>query len=167
MPSTAPAPRTTETDRAARHARSAAAPRLVAAVAALIATDAAGGLLSIGAGVSTWSTAWGSTALLAAPLPMMAGQILLAWLSVRTDRGWAAIPAGLLGAACAVSIASGFFDGGLRNQALSPALFGFQLFLLTVTGVVSVLACLRATEIVRLSRRRSSGRNRAVANDAR
>jgi len=86
-------------------------------------------LLSIDAGVNTWSSAWGNTALLAAPAPMILGQLLLTLLSVRLQRRWAAIPAGLLSAACAVSVTSAFFDGALRNDALSPALFAFQLFL--------------------------------------
>src|SRR5689334_6521265 len=108
-----------------RRARSATSRRLVAAVGGLIVIDLAGGLLSIAAGLNTLATAWGSTALLAAPVPMILTQLLLTGLSVWTDRRWAAVPAGLLAAACAASIVSGFFDGGLRNQALSPALFGY------------------------------------------
>ena len=132
-----------------RQRLSAVSRRLVVAVGALISTDLAGGVLSIAAGLKAWETAWSSAALLAAPMPMMLGQILLTWLSVRTDRRWAAWAAGLLAVACAASILSGFFDGGLRNSALSPALFGFQLFLLAITAVVGVLAGARTVEIVR------------------
>jgi hypothetical protein len=57
--------------------------------------------------------------------------------------------AGLLATACLVSVASGFFDGGLGNDALSPALSAYQVLLLTVTGAVGVLALVRVRELVR------------------
>ena len=44
---------------------------------------------------------------------------------------------------------SGFFDGGLGNDALTPALSAYQVFLLVVTAVVGVLAARRAVEILR------------------
>src|SRR3954464_2085043 len=47
---------------------------LVLAVAALILTDLVGGLLAVSADVNTWGEAWGSKALLAAPLPMIGAQ---------------------------------------------------------------------------------------------
>ena len=61
----------------------------------------------------------------------------------------AAIPAGLLALACLVSVASGFFDGGLGNAALEPGMAAYQVFLLTVTGMVGVLAAVRAVHLVR------------------
>ena len=100
-------------------------------------------------GVNTWSQAWGPEALLAAPLPMMVGQTVLVLLAVSTRRRWGAIPAGLLALACFVSIASGFFDGGLGNARLTGWLTAYQLLLLGVTGAVGVLAALRARDLVR------------------
>ena len=47
-----------------------------------------------------------------------------------------------------MSVVSGFFDGGLGHDSLSPALVAFQVLLLTVTGVVGVLAAARATDVM-------------------
>ncbi len=122
---------------------------LVPALVALVATDLVGGLLAVWSGVNTWGQAWGSAALLAAPLPMIAAQILLVVLAIRLRGRKAAIPAGLLAAACLVSVASGFFDGGLGNEELTPALAAYQVFLLAVTGLVGVLAGRRAAVALR------------------
>ena len=45
---------------------------------------------------------------------------------------------------CGVSVVSGFFDGGLGNDELTPALSAYQVLLLLVTGVVGVLAARQA-----------------------
>ncbi len=125
---------------------------LPVAVAALVLTDLVGGLIAVAADVNTWADAWGGHALLAAPLPMVAAQVLLTWLALRLPGRWAALPAGLLAAACLVSVVSGFFDGGLGHHSLSPALVAFQVLLLTVTAVVGVLAAARATDVMRTVR---------------
>ena len=113
---------------------------LVVALGVLLVVDLIGGLLAVGSGVNTWSEAWGGQALLAAPLPMIALQVVLVVLAVRLHGRGAAVAAGLLALACAVSVVSGFFDGGLGNDELTPALSAYQVFLLLVTGVVGVLA---------------------------
>lgn len=120
---------------------------LVAAMGALLVVDLVGGLWAALSGVNTWGDAWGGHALLAAPLPMIAGQVVTTWLSVRGQRRRAAVPAGLLAVACLVSLASGFFDGGLGNTALEPGMAAYQVFLLSVTGVVGVLAAIRAAQL--------------------
>ena len=117
---------------------------------ALIAIDIIGGILAVWSGVNTWGEAWGSRALLAAPLPMMVAQLLLAWVAARNLRP----PVGLVAAivlalACLVSAISGFFDGGLANDELSGGLVAWQVFLLTATAVVGLLAILRARELRR------------------
>lgn len=122
---------------------------LVAGTAALVLVDVAGGLLAVASGVNTWGEAWGSRALLAAPLPMIAAQVLLTAVAVRGRRRAAVVAAGLLAAACLVSVASGFFDGGLAADRLGPGLVVFQAVLLTVTGVVGVLALLRVARLAR------------------
>lgn len=117
---------------------------------ALIVIDVIGGLLAVSSGVNTWAEAWGSKALLAAPLPMMVAQLVLAWLAARNVRpSVSLIAAVLLGLACVVSVVSGFFDGGLANDALSAPLVGWQLLLLSVTAVVGLLALARARQLVR------------------
>jgi hypothetical protein len=95
---------------------------LVLAMAALLATDLVGGLWAGTSGVNSWGDAWGSEALLAAPAPMIVGQLVTTYLAVRHQRRWAAVPAGLLALACVVSAVSGFFDGGLGNDRHSGGL---------------------------------------------
>ena len=129
------------------HARATVPRLLVSAMGALLVVDLVGGLWAALSGVNTWGDAWGPDALLAAPLPMIAGQVLTTWLAVRGRSRWAAVPAGLLAVACLVSLASGFFDGGLGNTALEPGMAAYQVFLLSVTGVVGVLAAIRATQL--------------------
>ena len=113
---------------------------LVLALLTLMLTDVVGGLLAVSADVNTWGEAWGSRALLAAPLPMIGAQILLTVLAVRLSGRRAVVPAVLLSMACLVSVVSGFFDGGIGNDELTPALAVYQVFLLAVTAVVGVLA---------------------------
>jgi hypothetical protein len=119
---------------------------LGAAMALLVLTDLAGGLLAVASGVNTWGEAWSGDALLAAPLPMIALQLLLTCLAVRRPGRMATVASALLAAACLVSAISGFFDGGLGNDELSGGLVAFQVFLLAVTAAVGVLAALRAVE---------------------
>ena len=123
--------------------------RLVVAMAALVVTDLVGGLLAVAAGVNTWSEAWWTDALLAAPVPMILVQVFLTAVAVRSSKWSAASAAVLLALACLVSVVSGFFDGGLGNDALTPALSAYQIFLLLVTAVVGALAARRAVEILR------------------
>jgi len=116
----------------------------------LIVIDIIGGIIAVSSGVNTWGEAWGSRALLAAPLPMMVVQLLLAWVAARNLRP----PVGLVAAivlalAWLASAISGFFDGGLANDELSGGLVAWQVFLLTATAVVGVLAILRARELRR------------------
>jgi hypothetical protein len=114
----------------------------------LLAVDVVGGLLAVSNDVNTWGEAWGSQALLAAPLPMMVAQLVLAWLAARNVRPPVGlVAAALLALACLASVASGFFDGGLANDELSAGLFGFQVFLLSVTAVVGLLAIARARQL--------------------
>ena len=132
-------------------------------MAVLLGLDLVGGLLAVASGVNTWGEAWGGKALLAAPVPMIVGQVLLTWLATRTSRRSAAVAAGLLAAACLVSVVSGFFDGGLGNDELTPALTAFQALLLAVTGVTGLLAAARAVEVTR-DRKRTRTSN-LVPND--
>ena len=117
---------------------------------ALIAIDLIGGVLAVSSEVNTWGEAWGSHALLAAPLPMMVAQLVLAWVSARNLRPpLGLVAAVLLALACLVSAISGFFDGALANDELSGGLVAWQVFLLTATAAVGVLAIARARELWR------------------
>ena len=124
--------------------------RLLVATVILAAVDAIGGLLAVASDVNTWGEAWGSQALLAAPLPMVAAQLVLAWLAARNARPPVGVVAAVvLALACLVSAISGFFDGGLANEELSGGLVVWQVFLLTVTAVVGFLAIDRARQLRR------------------
>jgi hypothetical protein len=133
--------------------RPAAAPAvrrlLVVAMGGLLVVDLVGGLWAGLSGANTWADAWGGHALLAAPVPMIVAQLLTTWAAVRGRRRRAAVPAGLLAVACLLSVMSGFFDGGLGNPALRPGMAAYQVFLLGVTGLVGVLAALRAAQLAR------------------
>jgi hypothetical protein len=121
--------------------------RLVAALCTLLLIDLGGGLLAVGSGVNTWADAWGGRALLAAPLPMMVAQALLTWWAVRSTSRGAVTAAVLLAVACLVSVVSGFFDGGIGNNDLTPALAAYQALLLVATGVTGALGALRAVRV--------------------
>jgi hypothetical protein len=133
---------TTQLTRTAPQVRgTATVPRLLAvSMSLLLVVDLVGGVWAALSGINTWAEAWGEKALLAAPLPMIVGQVVATWLAVRGRSRRAAFPAGLLAVACLVSVASGFFDGGLGNNALEPLMAAYQAFLLAVTAVVGVLA---------------------------
>lgn len=120
---------------------------LVGAMVALLGVDLVGGLWAGLSGVNTWDDAWGGHALLAAPLPMMVGQVVLTAVAVRGRSRRTAIASGFLAVACLVSVASGFFDGGLGNAGLEPGMGAYQAFLLAVTGAVGVLAAVRTTQL--------------------
>jgi hypothetical protein len=118
--------------------------------AALLVIDVIGGVLAVSSDVNTWGEAWGSSALLAAPLPMMVAQAILAWLAAHNARPPVGlVAAGVLALACLVSAISGFFDGGFANDELSGGLVAWQVFLLTATAVVGVLAIVRARQLWR------------------
>lgn len=119
------------------------------ATGVLVATDLVGGLLAVGSGLNTWGEAWGGAALLAAPVPMVLAQVALTWGATRSASRWAATWAVLLALACGVSVASGFFDGGLGHDGMQPWQRGYQGYLLLVTGVVGLLAAHRAAVVLR------------------
>ena len=134
---------------------------LALTVGALVAVDVVGGVLAVSAGVNTWSEAWGTAALLAAPAPMVVGQVLLTLVATQAVRwastGWTVAAAGVLALACLVSVASGFFDGGLGNPVLTGGLVAYQVALLLVTAMVGLLAVRRAVALLR-ARRHTTGR---------
>ena len=149
MSATPARPAGTTTGSAVRALPRSTAGSLRLALAGLVVTDVVGGLLAVRAGVNTWAQAWGPEALLAAPVPMVAAQVLLVWLATRRAGRGAAVAAGLLATACLVSVVSGFFDGGLGNAELSAGLAAYQYFLLAVTTAVGLLAVRRAVAALR------------------
>ena len=94
---------------------------LIPAVSGLLVLDLVGGVLAIREGVNRAADAWGSRAVLAAPLPMMLAQAALA-VAGRGGGRRRMIASGLLAAACLISGMSGFFDGQLGRKGLPATL---------------------------------------------
>ncbi len=122
---------------------------LAVGVSALLALDLIGGAVAVRSGVNRPSEAWSGKATLAAPLPMMAAQSVLAVAAIRRRGRIAAAASGLLAVACAVSGVSGFFDGQLGRRGLPALLVGFQVLLVAATLVVGVLAAARSIRLLR------------------
>lgn len=115
---------------------------LATAFGLVLATDVVGGLLDVAAGRSDLASAWGSGATLCAPWPMIALQALTTVVVLVGGRRASRVAAGVLGAACLVSVVSGFADGQLARADLVPGEVAFQVGLLVLTATLGVLALL-------------------------
>ena len=115
---------------------------LVALLAVVLLTDVVGGLIDVAADRSTLTSAWGSHATLAAPLPMMVAQVVMVALLLRAGRRTAIGAAVLLTLACVVSFVSGFFDGQLGRSDLSSGEIAFQFWLISATLALGIVAAL-------------------------
>ena len=123
--------------------RAALLPRLLPAMLGIVlVTDVVGGLVDVAADRSSLASAWGSHATLAAPLPMMLAQVVMTILVLRAGRRTAVAFAALLSLACVVSFVSGFFDGQLGRDDLSTAEVAFQVWLISSTLLLGVVAAL-------------------------
>ena len=118
------------------------------ATAGLLAVDGLGGGLAVVTGWNAPADAWGSRAVAAAPIPMMAGQVALAAAAVRWPGRRGAVAAGLLAGACGLSALSGFFDGQFGRQGLPRVLRGVQVLLVASTLGVGALAVVRARRLL-------------------
>jgi hypothetical protein len=116
-------------------------PVLEVSLLAVLTADLVGGLLDVAAGRASLWTAWGSSATLCAPWPMITFQVV-SLLLVRRGGRVGRVAGVLLALACTVSLASGFFDGQLGRADLSAAEVAFQVVLLLLTGVLGVAAIL-------------------------
>ncbi len=113
---------------------------LVASLVAVLAADLAGGAVSVATGLGSWADAWGPQARLAAPLPMVAAQVVLVVLALGRRRRTGVVAAGLLGLACGVSLVSGFLDGGLADERLTATHRTVQVVLLALTAALGASA---------------------------
>jgi hypothetical protein len=77
---------------------------------------------------------------------MVASQTIAVLIATRSTGRVGRVAAGLLAAACFVSILSGFFDGQLARSDLTRGEVRFQAWLLTITGLLGALAALTAAE---------------------
>lgn len=146
--------------------RPAAARRLLGpALATVLLTDLAGGLLDVAAGRSSPTSAWSSSATRCAPWPMIAFQVGT-FLLIRHGRsGIARVAAIAMALACAISVASGFFDGQLGRGDLGAGERGLQVWLLAATGVLGI-AALASFALPREAAGQKANRRRSEANQA-
>lgn len=120
--------------------------RLLLATVALAAADVIGGVLSVSAGLETWSEAWGFEPSSAPPWPMWVAQLIMAWLAARNVRPpLGRIAAVGLAVVCGVSLIFGLFDGDLANS--SGLQFAWGIVLILITAMVGWLAIGRAREL--------------------
>jgi hypothetical protein len=126
-----------------RTALSPAARPLVLAGATLVGCSLVGGVVSIEAGVNSWSDAWTAEATLAAPWPMLLVQAGATVASARPRRRLAAGGAVVLGLSAAVAGISGFFDGQLGRADLTVGYVTMQYVYVVVAAVTVVLAASR------------------------
>lgn len=117
---------------------------LVGTFGVVLVTDVVGGLLDVAAGRSDLASVWGSGATLCAPAPMVALQALTTALALTAGRRTPRVAAALLGAACLVSVVSGFVDGQLARSDLARGEVAFQVWLLAATAALGVLGLVRA-----------------------
>jgi hypothetical protein len=123
------------------------------ATAGLLAVDGLGGSLAVASGWNTAAEAWGSRAVAAAPVPMMAAQIALAAAAVRWPGRRGAVAAGVLAGVCGISGLSGFFDGQFGKHGLPRTLLAVQVMLVASTLGVAALAVVRARRLLRAGER--------------
>ncbi len=128
---------------------------LILSVLVLVVCDVIGGFLAVASGVNTWDEPWGFNTDFTVPLPVGAGQLVLAWLAagnVRPPVG--RIAAVLLSAFCMISLVFGLFGGDLINNVASAGLISWGVVwgvvLLSVTAAVGLLAAARARQLYRL-----------------
>ena len=74
---------------------------------------------------------------------MIAFQIAAVTVAAGSRRSTGRVAAGLLALACGASVASGFFDGQLQRDDLTPAEVGFPVLLLALAGVATTVALTR------------------------
>jgi hypothetical protein len=129
----------------ARHDRG--GQQLLIGVGVLLGLDVVGGLLAIANDVNTPAEAWSSKATLAAPVPMIAAQAVLAGAAAYWPDRRGAAAAGVLATACVVSGVSGFFDGQFGRLGLPRPLIAFQAALVGATFGVGGLAIARAVRL--------------------
>jgi hypothetical protein len=119
-------------------------------VVAVGAVSLAGAAFSVAAGLSPdLAAGLGPTARLAAPLPMLAAQLILGLLAGVRHRAVAAGAAALLGTAGVICVASGLFDGGYGDARLTAWQQAYQGLLVAVLAACGVLAFVRLRQVLR------------------
>lgn len=116
---------------------------------ALVAASLVGGVISVAAGVNSWSTAWTSEATLAAPWPMLLVQTAGTVAATQSGRHPAAIGSVVLMISGLISGISGFFDDQLGRTDLGPGYVVAQVGYVVVAGLAVASGGFRLTAIRR------------------
>jgi len=124
--------------------------RLLLAMAALIVVDVICLLLAVAADITPAGSVWGFDIVGFVPLPMMAVDLVLAWLAARNARPPVGrVAALLLAVICVISVLAGLFDGDMTSEAMTTASVLWGVVLIVLTAVVGTLAVVRAVELRR------------------
>ncbi|GGM35470.1 hypothetical protein ACFFX1_52340 [Dactylosporangium sucinum] len=119
-------------------------------VVALAVISLLGGVISVASGLSpSLLDAMGPTGRLSIPIPMIAGQLVLALCAGARRRALALIGSGLVAAALFTGVISGFFDGGYADERLSAGQRAYQVLLVGTLVLVGMLAAVRFVRALR------------------
>jgi peptidoglycan/LPS O-acetylase OafA/YrhL len=132
--------------------------RVLLVTLALAAVSLGGAVVSVKSGLAaTVFDAMGPQGRLSIPVPMMLTQLVAAAVASGRRRRSALVAAALLAVVAPVCIASGFFDGGYADTALTGWARASQLLLVAMLAVVGVVAARRVVRLRRLGRTVMSG----------
>ena len=125
--------------------------RLLLAIAALIVVDVICVFLAVTSDITPWGPGIVGFEIVGfVPLPMMALDLVLAWLAARDVRPPVGrIAAILLGVICVISVLAGLFDGDMTSEAMTTGSVLWGVVLIVLTTAAGTLAILRAKELRR------------------
>jgi len=125
--------------------------RLLIAIAALIVVDVICLFLAVASDITPWGPGIVGFEIVGfVPLPMMALDLVLAWLAARNVRPPVGrIAAILLGVICVISVLAGLFDGDMTSEAMTTGSVLWGVVLIVLTTAAGTLAIIRAKELRR------------------
>jgi hypothetical protein len=125
--------------------------RLLIAIAALIVVDLICVFLAVASDITPWGPGIVGFEIVGfVPLPMMALDLVLAWLAARNVRPPVGrIAAILLGVICVISVLAGLFDGDMTSEAMTTGSVLWGVVLIVLTTAAGTLAIIRAKELRR------------------
>jgi hypothetical protein len=125
--------------------------RLLLAVAALTCVNVVGVFFAVDSGlIESWGQAWGFDIVGFIPMPMVAVELVLAWLAARNVRPPVGRVAAItLSVICLISVLAGIFDGDMANEVSTTGSFWCGIVLIVVQAGVGLLAFVRVREIRR------------------
>lgn len=125
--------------------------RLLLGIAALLCANVVCVFLAVDSGLTeSWGKVWGFDIVGFIPLPMVAVELVLAWLAARNVRPpMGRVAAIVLAVICVISVLAGMFDGDMANESMTTGSFWWGVVLIVLQAGVGLLAVVRAREIRR------------------